>query len=325
MTLVVVPDNLGYPSTLPDRFTAGLEDVRHYNDLPDAGEFISRCRDADALIWAWTRLTPAILDQCPNLKIVSFMGVGASDRIDLNHAWAKGIVVCNTPHYGDHAVAELGFAILLALTRRVTRADRSVRESRWEQNELEGVGLLGKTMGVVGLGGSGARMAAFANAFGMRVLATTARPSPQRADEHHVEFVPLDDLLSRSDVVSVHVALTERTRHMIGQEQLALMKPAAFLVNMATRRGCGHRRPGPRAPRRAHRRGRGRRLGRGASPSGSSVAGTGEHRPHTAPGVERGYGEVADAGDRRRERPGVLRGESAECAGAVASPATLSS
>ena len=233
MTLVVVPDNLGYPSTLPDRFTAGLEDVRHYNDLPDAGEFISRCRDADALIWAWTRLTPAILDQCPNLKIVSFMGVGASDRIDLNHAWAKGIVVCNTPHYGDHAVAELGFAILLALTRRVTRADRSVRESRWEQNELEGVGLLGKTMGVVGLGGSGARMAAFANAFGMRVLATTARPSPQRADEHHVEFVPLDDLLSRSDVVSVHVALTERTRHMIGQEQLALMKPAAFLVNMA--------------------------------------------------------------------------------------------
>ena len=233
MPLVVVPDNLGYPSTLPDRFTAGLEDVRHYNDLPDAGEFISRCRDADALIWAWTRLTPAILDQCPNLKIVSFMGVGASDRIDLNHAWAKGIVVCNTPHYGDHAVAELGFAILLALTRRVTRADRSVRESRWEQNELEGVGLLGKTMGVVGLGGSGARMAAFANAFGMRVLATTARPSPQRADEHHVEFVPLDDLLSRSDVVSVHVALTERTRHMIGQEQLALMKPAAFLVNMA--------------------------------------------------------------------------------------------
>jgi phosphoglycerate dehydrogenase-like enzyme len=233
LPLVVVPDNLGYPSTLPDRFTAGLEDVRHYNDLPDAGEFISRCRDADALIWAWTRLTPAILDQCPNLKIVSFMGVGASDRIDLNHAWAKGIVVCNTPHYGDHAVAELGFAILLALTRRVTRADRSVRESRWEQNELEGVGLLGKTMGVVGLGGSGARMAAFANAFGMRVLATTARPSPQRADEHHVEFVPLDDLLSRSDVVSVHVALTERTRHMIGQEQLALMKPAAFLVNMA--------------------------------------------------------------------------------------------
>ena len=233
MPLVVVPDNLGYPSTLPDRFTAGLEDVRHYNDLPDAGEFISRCRDADALIWAWTRLTPAILDQCPNLKIVSFMGVGASDRIDLNHAWAKGIVVCNTPHYGDHAVAELGFAILLALTQRVTRADRSVRESRWEQNELEGVGLLGKTMGVVGLGGSGARMAAFANAFGMRVLATTARPSPQRADEHHVEFVPLDDLLSRSDVVSVHVALTERTRHMIGQEQLALMKPAAFLVNMA--------------------------------------------------------------------------------------------
>ncbi len=83
MPLVVVPDNLGYPSTLPDRFTAGLDDIRPYNDLPDTGEFISRCRDADALIWAWTRLTPAILDQCPNLKMVSFMGVGASDLIYL--------------------------------------------------------------------------------------------------------------------------------------------------------------------------------------------------------------------------------------------------
>jgi D-3-phosphoglycerate dehydrogenase len=233
MPLVVFPDNLGYPSTLPDDLTSDLGEVRHHNDLPDAGEFIRRSSGADALVWAWTRLTPTLLEACPRLKVASFMGVGVSDYIDLEYASSRGIVVCNTPNYGNDAVAEHTFALLLALTRKVTQADRSVREGRWEQGQLEGTGLSGKTMGVVGLGGSGARVAALARAFGMRVLCTTARPSPRRAREHDVEFVPLETLLSRSDFVTLHVALNDRTRQLIGARQLALLKPTAYLINMA--------------------------------------------------------------------------------------------
>ena len=233
MPLIVFPDNLGYPSALPQDLTSNLGEVRHYNDIPDAEEFVRRAGDADALIWAWTRLTPPLLDACAQLKVVSYMGVGVSDYIDLHYAADRGIAVCNTPHYGDDAVAEFTFALLLALTRKVLEADRSLRQGRWEQERLEGIGLSGKTMGVVGLGGTGGRVAALANAFGMRVLCTTAHPSPQRAQEHNVEFTPLETLLRQSDVISVHVALDDRTRQLIGAEQLALLKPTALLVNMA--------------------------------------------------------------------------------------------
>ena len=233
MPLVVFPDNLGYPSTLPEDLTSELGELRHYNDLPDADEFIRRSSDADAMVWAWTRLTPALLESCTRLKVASFMGVGVSDYIDLQYASSRGIVVCNTPNYGNDAVAEFTFALLLALTRKVPQADRSVREGRWEQGRLEGIGLSGKTMGVVGLGGSGARVADLARAFGMRVLCTTARPSPRRALEHNVEFVPLETLLQQSDFVSLHVALNGQTRQLIGPRQIALMKPTAFLINMA--------------------------------------------------------------------------------------------
>ena len=233
MPLVVFPDNLGYPATLPEGLTSGPDEVCHYNDLPDVDEFIRRSRDADALVWAWTRLTPALLDECGNLKVATFMGVGASDYIDLPYAASRGIVVCNTPHYGDDAVAELTFALLLALVRKVREADRSVREGLWDQAELEGSGLLGKTMGVIGLGGSGAKVAALAGAFGMRVLSTTAHPSPERARKHDVAFVPLETLLQQSDCISLHVTLSDQTRCLIGERELGLMKPSAVLINMA--------------------------------------------------------------------------------------------
>lgn len=233
MPLLVIPDNLGYPLTLPERLMAGLDQVRHYNDLPGKEEFIRRSRDADALIFAWTKLTPDILDACPKLKVVSYMGVGASNNIDLNHAAKRGILVCNTPGYGDSAVAEFTFALLLALVRKVVNGDQSVRQGRWEQEKLEGIGLDGRTIGIVGFGGVGRRVAALARAFGMRALCTTAHPSAKRVREDGVEFVSLETLLAQSDFVTLHPALTSQTLGMIGERELALMKPTAFLINTA--------------------------------------------------------------------------------------------
>lgn len=233
MPLLVIPDNLGYPKDLPPSLTAGLGEVRHYNDLPSAEEFIRRARDADALIWAWVKLTPDILDALPRLKVASYMGVGAGNYIDLAYASRRGIVVCNTPHYGDDAVAEFTFALILALARKVVQADQSVRQGRWEQEALAGLGLRGKTLGIVGLGGVGSQVARLANAFGMRVLCFTAHPSPERAQQHNVEFVSLEALLRQADFVTLHCALTPETRGLIGRRELACMKPTAFLVNMA--------------------------------------------------------------------------------------------
>lgn len=233
MPLIVIPDNLGYPKVLPEGLTHGLGEVQHFNDIPSVGGFIARCQHAEAIVWAWTKLTPGILDACPKLKVASFMGVGASNYIDLTFAAQRGITVCNTPHYGDDAVAEFAFALLLALARKVVQADHSVRQHLWEQERLEGVGLAGKTIGIVGLGGVGGRMAAFARAFGMRVLCTTAHPSPERARRLGVEFVPLEALLHDADFVSLHAALDGQTRSLIGAKELALMKPTAYLVNTA--------------------------------------------------------------------------------------------
>ncbi len=233
MTLLIVPDNLGYPKKLPERFLAGFDEVHHYNDLPDAEEFVKRSKNADGLIFAWVKLSPKILDACPKLKVASFMGVGASNYVDLAYARRRGITICNTPGYGNSAVAEMTLALILALARKVVPADKSLREGRWEQERLEGVGLDGKTIGIVGLGGVGEHVAKIASALGMRVICTTAHPSDIRAKKAGVEFVALERLLMESDVVSLHAMLNSETKGMIGAEQLALMKPSSFLVNLA--------------------------------------------------------------------------------------------
>jgi|FaiFalFF_MnMetaG_3_1042247.scaffolds.fasta_scaffold01476_2 phosphoglycerate dehydrogenase-like enzyme len=233
MALVVLPDNVGYPKDLPPALLEGLGEVRHYNDLPTPEEFVRRAREADALVWAWVKITPSILDALPRLRVASYMGVGVESYIDVEYATRRGVVVCNTPHYGDDAVAEFTFALLLALARKVVEADRSLRQGRWDQEALAGLGLRGKTLGLVGLGGVGSQVARLAHAFGMRVLCYTAHPSPQRAREHGVEFVPLSTLLREADVVTIHCALTPATRGLIGAREIAQMKPSALLVNMA--------------------------------------------------------------------------------------------
>jgi D-3-phosphoglycerate dehydrogenase len=187
----------------------------------------------DALIVrSRTRVTAEVLDAGRRLKVVGRAGIGV-DNIDVARATRLGILVLNAPAGNAISAAELTFALLLALARKVVRADRSVRAGVWDRASLQGVELHGKTLGLVGCGRIGSEVAKRARAFGMRVLAYDPYLSVDRAREVGVTLVTLPDLLEESDAVSIHAPLTEETRGLIGRAELARMKPTAFLLNMA--------------------------------------------------------------------------------------------
>src|SRR5580692_2297756 len=150
---------------------------------------------------------------------------------DLPTAAELGIAVANVAHYGDAAVAEHALALTLALAKGVVANDRAVRAGEWHVGQ--GVELAGKTAGIVGYGGIGARFAALLEAIGMQVIAWTPHPDPGRLTSTAQRFVALQDLLAGADVVSLHVLLTDDTRGMIDEAMLRSLKPGALLVNTA--------------------------------------------------------------------------------------------
>src|SRR5688572_14493605 len=171
----------------------------------------------------------AVLAAAPDLKVVATVAVGYNN-IDVAAAKARGIVVTNTPDVLTEATADLTMAILLGMTRRIVEGDRLVRKGGWKGFSFDfmlGSDLRGKQMGIVGLGRIGRAVANRARAFGMRVAYTRGVPTPGEA----AEAMPLDRLLSTSDVVSLHCPLTADTRHLIDQPALARMKRSAYLVN----------------------------------------------------------------------------------------------
>jgi glyoxylate reductase len=163
----------------------------------------------------------------PWLRVVAHFGVGY-DSVDVKAATRRGIVVANTPDVLTEATAELTLALMLALLRRVVEGDRLVRcREAWAiaPTFMLGEGLAGKTLGIVGLGRIGREVARLAEAFGMRVVHTRGSGP--------YEELPLERLLAESDVVTIHAPLTAETRHLIGAEEIELMKPSAVLVNVA--------------------------------------------------------------------------------------------
>ncbi len=211
----------------------------HHGPPGDPAAYLERLGDATGVVLGWD-LPVEVMRRAPKLEVVSFLGTGAANFVDLAEAVRLGITVCTTPGYGDNAVAEHALALLLALARRVPRLDRGLRQAgrragqraEWGQSQ-PGFELRGKTLGLVGLGGIGARMAALARALGMAVTAWTRNPSPERARRHGVTFLSLDDLLATADVISLHLPLTPETEGLLGPEELDRMKPDAVLVNTA--------------------------------------------------------------------------------------------
>jgi D-3-phosphoglycerate dehydrogenase len=195
-------------------------------------EQLRRAEPADLLINSrgYLKWPGELLRRLPRLRMISTCSIG-TDSIDLAAARELGIVVSNIPGKTAPVVAEHALALILATAKRVAYQTAELRAGRWRLRY--NTCLAGKTLGLVGAGAIAAAVARLARAIGMDVIAWTFRPSPERAAELGVRFVELDDLLRTSDVVSLHVRLTDQSRGMIGQRELALMKPGALLINTA--------------------------------------------------------------------------------------------
>jgi D-3-phosphoglycerate dehydrogenase len=188
--------------------------------------------DADALIVrSATRVTPELLDKAPKLRAVGRAGVGV-DNIDLAEATKRGVLVMSTPGGNAVSVAEHTFALLLALARQVPKVDAALREGRWEKSS-SGTEVRGKTLGLLGLGRIGGEVARRAEAFDMKVIAYDPYISEAAARELQVELVTMDRLLSESDFISLHSALSPATQNVINAAAIAKMKKSARIVNAA--------------------------------------------------------------------------------------------
>jgi phosphoglycerate dehydrogenase-like enzyme len=171
-----------------------------------------------------------ILHRLPRLRMISVCGIG-TDAIDLETAKELGIIVCNLPGQTAPIVAEHALGLMLALAKRAWFQTNELKSGRWTSRD--NVYLRGKTLGLVGAGSIATELARLGKAIGMSVLAWTFHPSSERAARLGVTFVSLDELLSHSDVVSLHVKLTSESRGLIGAEQICRMKHGALLINTA--------------------------------------------------------------------------------------------
>ena len=179
-----------------------------------------------------TKAKGAVLDAADNLKVIGRAGIGV-DNVDLEAATARGIVVMNTPFGNAITTAEHAIAMMCALARQIPQADRSTRAGKWEKSRFMGVELCNKVLGMIGCGNIGSIVAALAQGLKMRVVVFDPYLSNERAGELGVEMVSLDDLLSRADVVTLHVPLTGETRHVLDADALAKMRPGTRIVNCA--------------------------------------------------------------------------------------------
>lgn len=207
-----------------DRFQAD-----YYDTLPGTTErLLDRIKEAEVVvnIRSSTYFTAEVFAACPSLRMLSIWGTG-TDNVDLEAAKRHGVTVTNTPAVSAPSIAEHTLALMLAIARRIPQLDTKTRAGEWARGGM--VQLVSKTCGVIGTGAIGSRFAALAAGIGMRVITWSYRQKP----ELPYPFIPLDQLLAESDVVSLHLRLSPDTKDFLSAEKLALMKPSAFLVNTA--------------------------------------------------------------------------------------------
>ncbi len=189
--------------------------------------------DADAcVVRSGTQITKEVIDAAKKLKVIGRAGVGL-DNVDVEAASKRGIVVINTPGGNTISAAEHTFCLLMAMARNIPLANDSLKRGEWERKKFTGIELYEKTLGVLGLGRIGTEVAKRAQAFGMRVIAYDPYLRAEKAAQIGVECVSLDDLMTRSDFLSLHMPLTADNKYIIGEKQLAKMKKTARIINCA--------------------------------------------------------------------------------------------
>jgi len=206
--------------------------VIHSTRPQSSDDKVERAKDADVIMntrgaVSWREEE---FSRLPKLKLVATCSIG-TDMIDLEAARRRGITVCNQPGRTAPVVAEHMFGLMFAAAKRASFLTAGMKAGQWPRKD--NVMLQGKILGVVGTGAIGAEMARLARAIGMEVIAWTFNPSAERAAKLGVRFVALDELLKTADVVSLHVALSDKTRNLIAERELNLMKPGALLLNGA--------------------------------------------------------------------------------------------
>ncbi len=230
---IVLLESLGVPDEVLSACAKPLVDAGHtlraYPRDTDVQVQIDRAKEVDVIMIANMPLKGEVIAACPNLKFidVAFTGV---DHVDLEAARARGVKVSNAAGYSNEAVAELVICMTLALLRNVPQVEARCRAGQTKDG-LMGVELMGKTVGIVGVGAIGRRTAELYQAFGCKILGHKRHLTGNEPD--YIEFVPLDELLSRSDIVSLHCPLNEESRGMINAESIEKMKQGAVLINAA--------------------------------------------------------------------------------------------
>ena len=179
-----------------------------------------------------TKVTAKVLEQARSLKVIGRAGIGV-DNVDIPAATAKGIIVMNTPFGNSITTAEHAITLMLALARQIPQADASTQAGKWEKNRFMGVEITGKTLGVIGCGNIGSLVAERAHGLRMKVISYDPYLSPERAADLGVEKVELDELLRRSDFITLHTPLTEKTRNVIDAAALAKAKKGMRIINCA--------------------------------------------------------------------------------------------
>ena len=201
-----------------DRKGISAEDLKE--ELKDYDAIIVRSR---------TKMTRELIQSAPNLKVIGRCGVGV-DNIDIDAAGEKGIIVVNAPSATTESVAELTMGLIFALARQITRADASMKNGKWPKNEFMGVELYGKTLGIIGFGRIGSTVGQMAAAIGMRINACCDFSIPETIRIIGGELLMIDEIIERSDFITIHTPLTEKTKGMINAETINRMKDGVYLV-----------------------------------------------------------------------------------------------
>ena len=230
---IVLLESLGIPDSLLNEYAKPLIKAGHhfaaYQKDTDPEVQIQRAGQADIIMIANMPLSGQVISACEHLKFidVAFTGV---DHVDLKAARSRGIKVSNAAGYSTEAVAELTICLILSLLRNVPQVEARCREGKTKDG-LVGCELMGKTVGIIGAGAIGIRAAELCSAFGCKVLAYKRRLTGN--EPSFIEFVSLEELLSRADIVSLHCPLNDDSRHLINRETIGKMKKGAYLINAA--------------------------------------------------------------------------------------------
>jgi D-3-phosphoglycerate dehydrogenase len=228
---IVVADRLGKAGLEMLRAMKGFEIVEAVGKGPEVLD--QALGDAIALVVrSETKVTAALIAKAPRLKIIARAGMG-TDTIDVAEASRRKIAVLTAPGANSNSVAEYTFALLLALARKVTPGSASLMAGKWDRKPFEGSELREKTIGLLGLGRIGTRVASIAKGFGMTVIGHDPALTIEQAESLRLELLPIDAVIQRADILSLHAKLSPSTRHMLDEWRLSLVKKGVLIVNTA--------------------------------------------------------------------------------------------